>query len=346
MSNQPAALRLLLAGFGNIGRRLAEIFLERAAYPGLADLDVVVVGITTGRHGALANRAGVDVGEALRAVKADRDFAGLPDRADLDTAAAVAMLDYDVLVETSPLSVVGRGEPAICWLRAALERDRHVITCNKGPIAWAYRELAGLAAARGRALLFETTVMDGAPIFALARHGLCGNTVRRVEGILNSTTNLVLCLMEQGSTLAEAVAEAQRLGVAEADASLDLDGWDAAVKLACLANALMGVELRPEEIEREGIAAVTPKRLAAARSSGRRIKMIAEAWREGERAVGRVVARELPVGDPFALVEGRGSILRLHTDILGKLVIAEEEPDLSSTAYGVIADLFEVANRA
>jgi homoserine dehydrogenase len=333
---------VLLVGFGNIGRRLAEILVDRNSYPGLADLDVVVVGIATGSHGAVAHPGGVDLVEGLLAVKSGKDFSAHPQRVGLDSAAAVATLDYDVLVETSPLSVVGRGEPATGWLRTALERGRDVITCNKGPIAWSHRELAALAAVHGRKLLFETTVMDGVPVFGLARHCLRGNTVRRVEGILNSTSNLVLGLMEQGASLDAAVAEARRLGVAEADPSLDLDGWDAAVKLACLANVLMGGDLKPELVARKGVRAVTAERLRSARAAGRHLKLVAEAWWDSGHVVGRVLPWDYASEDAFAHVHGQGSMLRLHTDILGTLVIAEEGPDLSSTAYGVIADLFEI----
>ncbi len=342
MRQASGPLRLLLVGFGHVGRRLAELLLERGSYPALAGLDAVVVGVVTGRHGAIAHRGGVDLREALLAVQGGRDFSRHPHCVPLQTTAAVAELEYDVLVDTSPLSVAGRGEPATSWIRAALERGRHVVTCNKGPIAWSYRELAALAAARGCRLLFEATVMDGAPVFSLARHCLRGNRVRRVAGIVNSTSNLVLELLQEGATLEGAVAEAQRRGVAEADPDLDQDGWDAAVKLACLANVVMGGELQPELVSRTSVREVSREQLAAARAAGRHLKLVAEAWWDGDRVVGRVRPAELPPDDAFAHVRGTGSMLRLETDILGTLVVAEEHPDLSSTAYGVIADLFEI----
>lgn len=336
-------LRLLLVGFGNVGRRLAEILLDRPSYPGLAGFDATVVAVVTGRHGTVAHGAGVDLDEALRAVTVGRDFSTHPHRASLDAAAAVASLDYDVLVETSPLSVAGRGEPAASWIRAALARGRHVVTANKGPIAWCYRELAALAEAHGCRLRFEATVMDGAPVFSLARRCLRGNTVRRVAGVLNSTSNLVLELIGQGASTEAAVAEAQRLGVAETDPTLDLDGWDAAVKLACLATVLMGGDLPPEAVARTSVRAVSPDRVRAVEAAGRRLKMVAEAFWDGEKVVGRVLPCELTPDEPFAQVRGQGSALRLVTDILGALLIAEEGPDLSSTAYGLLADLLEIA---
>ena len=128
-------------------------------------------------------------------------------------------------------------------MREALRRGRHVVTANKGPLAWAFADLARLAAEQGLQFLYETTVMDGVPVFNLARHGLRGATVTRVEGILNSTTNAILCALERGGTFADAVARAQQEGYAEADPSDDLEGWDGAVKLSALAAVLMGVGL-------------------------------------------------------------------------------------------------------
>ena len=340
---QRGPMRLLLAGFGNVGRELAGILARRGAYPGLAGLDVAVVGITTGSHGALADSRGIDLASALACFREHGRFTpGRPDFAALDTAGAVAGLDYDVLVELSPLSVAGRGEPAIAHVRGALERGRHVVSANKGPLAWAYRELTSLAEERGCALLYEATVMDGAPVFSLARHGLRGNTIERIEGVLNSTTNVMLGEMERGASVAEAVAAAQRAGVAEADPAADIEGWDAAAKVAVLANALMGAELTPDQVERESVAAVTVTRLAAAGSRGCRIKMVCEAFRDGGTVRGRVRAREVRRDDPLALVEGTGSLIRFVTDILGAFTVAEERPDLATTAYGVIADLFAV----
>src|SRR5262249_55096400 len=186
-------------------------------------------------------------------------------------------------VELTPLDIPGRAAAAIAHIREALERGRHVITANKGPLAWAYRPLRDLARRQNRAFLYETTVMDGAPVFNLVQTCLRGNTLQRIEGILNSTTNYILCAMEKGQSLEEAVAAAQALGVAEADPRNDLDGWDAAVKTAALANVLLDAEITPEQVERESMAAITPRTIQATLARGRRIKMVCEAWRDGAR---------------------------------------------------------------
>lgn len=328
-------LRLLLLGFGNVGRRLAEILADRMAYSALADLDVSIVGITTGSKGAITDPAGLDPRAVL-------DQKGRFPH-NLSSLEAIRTVDCDAVVEMTPLDIPGRGAAAIAHVREALERGRHAITCNKGPLAWAYRPLRDLARRQNRAFLYETTVMDGAPVFNLAQRCLRGNTIRRIEGILNSTSNYVLCAMEKGQSLQDAVAAAQALGIAEADPRNDLDGWDAAVKTAALANVLLDAEITPEDVERESMAAVSSEKIREALARGRRIKMVCEAWRDAGRVTARVTAREVPLADPFALVEGTGSILRLTADIAGKIVLTEEDPDLSTTAYGVISDLYRVA---
>lgn len=333
----PTTLRLLLAGFGNVGRRFVEILAHREDYPALSPLDVSIVAVTTGRHGAWGVPSGLPPADILEMYDTRNGF---PE--SFDTLHAVRNLDFDVLVELSPLSIAGRGEPAITHVREALSRGRHVVSANKGPVAWAYRKLHDLAQGKGVRFLHEATVMDGAPVFNLGRHCLRGNTISRLEGILNSTSNVVLGEMERGLSLAQSVSRAQALGIAEADPSADLEGWDAAVKLAALANVLMDAELTPEQIERQSIGNLGPADLEAAKARGCRIKMVCEACRTQAGIQASVTVRELDRDHPFARVEGADSMLRIHTDLLGRLIIAEDGPDLSTTAYGVIADLLSL----
>jgi homoserine dehydrogenase len=338
-------VRALLLGFGNVGRAAADILVRRDQYPGLAGLDVAVVGIVTGGHGALLNRRGIDLRRALAEWTGQGRFSPRhPDHVETSALDATRTVAYDVLVEMTPLTRQARGEPAISHVREALRRGRHAVTANKGPLAWAFSDLAKLAARRRVQLLYEATVMDGVPVFNLARHGLRGATVARVEGILNSTTNAILCALERGGTFADALARAQREGYAEADPSDDLEGWDGAVKLSALANVLMGVALPPEAIAREGIVGLDPARVTSARARGARLKLVCEAWREGRGVRGRVALREIPLADPFALVEDTSSILRLVTDLAGTVEITEQRPDIGVTAYGVISDLLAVSS--
>src|SRR5690606_19129465 len=141
-----------------------------------------------------------------------------------DTLAFIHACPADLVMEATWLNPQ-TGQPATDYVRAALEAGRHVVTANKGPIAFAYRELRAWAARQYMGLFVESTVMDGAPVLGIAREGLIASTVERVRGVLNSTTNYILNAMEQGTSFEDAVAETQRMGIAEADPTKDLEGW-------------------------------------------------------------------------------------------------------------------------
>lgn len=360
-------LSILLVGFGNVGRELLRML--PAGRPDGAGRPVRLAGVVTGSHGALVapeGGPGLSPADVLAAWAPGGFSREHPAFARVDAAEAVSRLGYDALVEATPLTVAARGEPARSWIRTALERGRPAVTCNKGPVAWGYRELAATARERGVAFRFESTVMDGVPLFHLARCGLRGASVLAVEGILNSTTNVVLEEAAAGRTLEEGVARARELGIAEADPSDDLAGWDAAVKLAVLANVLLvrdgEPELRPEVVEREAVDGATVERARAAAARGRRLKVVCEARRvtegapagdpagasqpEGDattaRVTARLAAREVPPGDPFAGVRGTSSTLRMTADPLGSFVVTEEDPDLATTAFGLLGDLLSL----
>ena len=175
-----------------------------------------------------------------------------------------------VVIETTTLDIA-RGEPAIRHIRTALAGGAHVVTANKGPVAFAYRSLARAAERADRRWLFEGAVMDGVPVFNLVRETLPAVNVLGFRGVVNSTTNFILTAMEQGQSFDAALAEMQARGIAEADPSLDVDGWDAAAKTAALANVLLGAGITPHRVERHGITADAGRRAVAARAAGRRL---------------------------------------------------------------------------
>jgi homoserine dehydrogenase len=171
----------------------------------------------------------------------------------------------DVVFELSSLNH-HTGQPAIDNLRAALNHGAHAITANKGPVVRGYHELRALAAEKGKRFLFESTVMDGVPIFSMFRENLPLLEVKGFRGILNSTTNIILQEMETGSSLDAAIRKAQDMGIAETDPSDDLDGWDATVKVAALCIVILGASMKLEEIDREVIRSLKSDQVNAARA--------------------------------------------------------------------------------
>src|SRR5205807_6263136 len=145
------------------------------------------------------------------------------------------------------------GEPALTTIREALEAGMDVITANKGPIAYGFKELEAMARAHDRRLRFESSVADNLPLFNLMRYGLPTAKVGLIRGILNSTSNYLLSQSARGVPWKAALEEAQRLGIAERDPSNDLEGWDAALKATIVANVVMGLDLKVSDVVREPV---------------------------------------------------------------------------------------------
>jgi homoserine dehydrogenase len=188
--------------------------------------------------------------------------------------------------------------------------------------------------------------MDGAPIFSLFRGALPGAQLKSFRAILNSTTNLILTRMENGDSFEGAVKYAQHIGIAETDPSGDVDGWDAAIKVAALATVLMDTPLKPQAIDRTGIRDVTPAMIAAAKAEGKRYKLICTAEKDGNTVRGKVAPELVPLASPFASVEGTTSIIEFQTDVLGNLTLIENDPGPHTTAYGLLADFLNAVKPA
>ena len=294
-------------------------------------IDWRITGVATRRMGWIADADGLDGAELLNAGATSRAAAAHGVREWLKAAQA------DVLFEATSLSV-SDGHPAIDHIRAALDLGAHAITANKGPVVHAYEELAELATQRGKRFLFESTVMDGAPVFSLFRDSLPAVHLQGFRGILNSTTNVILSGMERGLSFDQSLREAQQIGVAETDPTHDVKGWDAAVKVAALVRVLMGVPLRLEAIEREGIGKLSAEMVRNAHANGKPYKLVCRAQRESSGVRASVRPEQVPLSDPLAWVAGTSSIVYFETDIFPGLAITENNPGLEATAYGMLAD--------
>jgi len=248
----------------------------------------------------------------------------------------------EMVIEITTLNPA-TGEPAISHIRAAFERHLHVVTANKGPIAHAYGALAEEARRAGVEFRFESTVMDGAPVFNLVRNNLPGCTVNGFTGVLNSTTNVVIGALRRGRALADGIEEARQIGVTEADASYDIDGWDAAAKTAALANVLLDARLTPLDVDRRGIGRLTPEKLLALKEQGKTIRLVSRARRTPGGVKLRVRAEVLAEADILATVDGTSNLLLLDTDLMGTVGSVEIHPGVEQTAYGLFADVVDIA---
>jgi homoserine dehydrogenase len=330
---------LILIGFGNVGQRFVRLLDEqRTTLARQHGISPRIVGIATRRHGQVFSARGLDVARVNGT--ADNTLAFL--RGALRKSRAAAREQRLVVVETTTLDVK-RGEPAASYIRTALAANAHVITANKGPVACAYAALRRAAERADRRWLFEGAVMDGVPVFNLVRETMPAVKILGFRGIVNSTTNFILTAMEQGQRFDDALAEMQAKGIAEADASLDIDGWDAAAKTAALANVLLGARLTPARVERQGITRDTAAHAIGATSRGRRLKLVARAARQPRGVAARVSLEELASDDPLAQIEGQQNAIILSTDLLGEIAIVQRGGGLTQTAYALLSDLVTIA---
>ena len=348
-ARRPRPLRALWLGFGNVGRAAADILVRRDEYPGTRRADVAVIGIVTGTHGTARGRRAAST--SRRPCRTGARDGRLPDPARRGTP----VKDAREAVAHPRLRRPGRDDAADPRRRAASppsrtcarrsRRGRHVVTANKGPLAWAFPDLAapGRGARRGSSS-HETAVMDGVPVFNLARHGLRGATVSRVEGILNSTTNAILGALERGGTFEDGAGPRAARGVRGGGPARRPGGMGRRGQALRPGPASSwGSPCRRRGSRARGSPASTRRAGRGARARGARLKLVARglARRRRARAAAWPCAR-CPSPIPFALVEDTSSILRLVTDLAGTVVITEERPDIRVTAYGVISDLLAV----
>jgi homoserine dehydrogenase len=303
-----------------------------------------ITGIASRRLGWIASPEGFDPG-ILTAVTPHWDRLPRVSPAPIDVREWLRAARASVLFEATSLNAK-TGQPAIEHIRAALESGAHAITANKGTVVHAYEELCELAHQNGKTFLFESTVMDGAPIFSLFRETLPAIHLRAFHGILNSTTNLILTGMEEGLSFDESLKKAHEMGLAETDASDDIDGWDAAVKLVALVRVLIGIPMSLESVHREGIRGLTADMVRSARREGTPYKLVCRAWRSGSGVKASVRPELVPLSDAMANVSGTSSAVYFETDVLPGLTITENNPGLETTAYGMLSDFIRAVSRS
>ncbi|MGB9521186.1 MAG: homoserine dehydrogenase [Anaerolineales bacterium] len=331
-------VKLSFIGFGNVGQALARLLLRKQTeLQQRYDITFLVSGIATARHGIVINPQGIDLNQALTLVKDPGSLEKLGTKTVNNNFDFLQQCEADVLFENSPVNYAS-GQPAVDHIRQALSLGMHAITANKGPVVHAYFELAALAKKMGKKFYFESTVMDGAPIFSLYRETLPAAQLLRIYGILNSTTNLILTRMENGETFDQAVRYAQSIGIAETDPSGDIDGWDAAIKLAALASVLMEFPLKPQDVQREGIGGIDLKAVEQAKKENQRWKLVCQAWRDGDMVRAKVAPEKVNQDSPLYNVNGTSSVVQFETDVLGLLTVFEQDPSPDTTAYGLFAD--------
>ena len=341
-------LRTWLVGFGTVGRWLVRALDSQeerlAARYGVA---VTVVGLANARDGFIYDEDGLDVGSVLALASAGRSIAEQPGvRHWASTIEGLRATDAGLLVEVTA-SPSSDGEPGLAHMREALGRGIPVVTSNKWPVALDGVELTALARARGVAFCAESTVMSGTPLLRALLEGLAGATPIALRGLLNATANFILSRMAQGMSYEDALAEAQRAGLAERDPAADVEGHDTAAKVMILSALVFGRQLRREQVACRGITSIDRAEIERAASSGARLKHVATLEFSEPDGTGDVTARVQPElvshADPLANVDGTTNAVVCRASPIGEVTIIGPGAGPQLAGLGVLSDLIAVA---
>jgi len=336
--------RIILLGVGAVGRHFLQLLQDKdkVLQHRYGVSPVVVAALDS--SGGLFDEGGLSP-MLLRAHKEEGGkLANLPGGVRGLTAQEVlAHVQADALIDAAPVELT-TGEPGLSAVRSALERGMDVVLANKAPLVLAYRELHALAERRGGRLAFSATVCGGLPVINMGQRDLVAARVDRFRGILNSTTNYILEQMGQGHSYEAALAEAQRRGIAEADPSLDVEGWDTANKLVIIANAILGMPATLDDVEVEGITGLSEGEIRQAARTGTPVKLVAEALRQenGEYTL-RVAPVPVSEADFLAQVRGWEMGVVFETDIYEVISAKIDERGPMATAAAVLRDIVTLA---
>jgi len=323
-------MKVALIGLGSVGRGVAEMIAKK-------DLGLKITGIADSATG-LIDDDGIDVAKVL-ATKKKTGKCGNP---KITAADVIKKADYDALIEVTPTNALS-GEPATGYMKTALARKKHVVTSNKGPVALHYKELRALAEKNGVAFRYEATVAGAIPIMHTLEHGLGGNEILALYGVLNGTCNFILTRMaDEGLTYEQALMEAREMGYAEADPTYDVQGIDAAIKLVILANTIWGNGVKLGDVDRTGIDLLTADALRLAEEEGCTIRLIAEA--NPRKKLIRVSPRIIGKNHPL-VTEGTLNALTLETDMAKEITLIGRGAGSIETASAIIGDLLFIQDR-
>jgi homoserine dehydrogenase len=330
---------LILVGLGNVHQRLLHLLDSRsdllAARYGLR---IRVVGAADSR-GAVADSDGIDPAALLAHKQAGGSAGALPGgRAGASAQDLLKLVRADVLLEASPVNLVD-AEPAISAVLAALGGGLDVVLANKAPLALRFGDVRRAAQASGARFAFSATVCGGLPVVNVGTRDLVAARIRRVQGVFNSTSNYILSQMAAGQAYADALAEAQRRGIAETNPRLDVEGWDSANKLTIVANAVLGFDCTVRDVQPvEGIAG------AASASPEQRVRLVglAELRNDGGYDLSvRPVA--LPAQHKLAQVDGWQMGVLFESDLFESIFVAIDERGPTGTAAAMLRDVVNLA---
>jgi homoserine dehydrogenase len=343
-------LRIWLVGFGVVGRWVARALEAQSDLLGARyGRKLIVAGIGNARDGFVYHPDGLDLAAVLAAAAAGQPITGQPGARVWGSAIeGLRATEADLLVEVTA-SPPADGEPGLAHMREALQRGIPVVTSNKWPVARHGNELAELARRQRVAFRAESTVMSGTPVLSTLTEGLAGAEPVGLRGVLNATANSILTQMSDGASYVKALAEAQRVGLAEPDPSADVEGEDTVAKVMILSALVFGRQLRREQVSCRGITDVTGEQVRQAALAGGRLRHVATLTFADPGGSGTVTARVRPEAvaarDPLARIDGATNALIFQASPLGEIMIVGPGAGPQLAGQGVLSDIIAVARQ-
>jgi homoserine dehydrogenase len=340
--------RVILCGFGRVGRAFAQLLSERRdSIQACYELDLRLVAVADIGGSALAPRGleSIPPGELLAHVNGGGSVEGFGDfgMPGAEGEAVIDSLDADLLVEATPTNLT-TGEPGLRHMRAALRRGMHVVAANQGPLVLRYVELQELSQEHRALILMSAATAGGLPTLDVGETCLAGATILGIEGVLNGTTNFILTKMrDEGYGYRDALHEAQAHGIAEADPRLDVEGFDTANKLLLLSNALLGTRFGPSHVSCRGITEITPQMVLESRSAGKSMKLIGRATVRSGSVHLAVAPEELPQDHPLASVHGAEEAVTYDTDTMGRVTVMGGRSSPTAAAAALLKDIINLS---
>lgn len=332
-------MRLIIIGFGNVGRSFVEIVKGREEWLRMRYGFTPQVVAIVDRGGAIISQTGIALEEALTARKLGGSVAHHKElgHEGMSALSAIDNVEADVLLELTPTKMPD-GEPALTHIESAIKKGLNVVTANKGPLAVAMPALIELAQYEGVHLKFSGTVGGGTPILDFAKNCLNGDKIESIEGILNGTTNYILTRMfDAGITMEEALDEAKKAGYAEADSSYDISGLDSASKLVIMCNWILGKRVSIRDVRLEGISKVNVQDVEKLKRSGKAIKLVGFA----DDSEISVHPRPIPLDSPLC-VKGTFNAVAFKTEFAGNITLIGHGAGGKETASAVLRDLIDI----
>jgi homoserine dehydrogenase len=337
-------LRILILGYGHVAQAFLPLLASRSEWLGReSGIRPVITGIGSRSRGLYIYSDGINADLLARE----------QDPLSLLSSAGTRMENFEtfiqagkkagasLFIELTTLNPLD-GQPALRHIRKAFESGMDVITANKGPVAYAQRELQSLARRYAIQFRFESAVMDGLPLINMAEFTLPAVGIQSFKATLNSTSTLVLNMIEQGYSFDEAIGKAQQIGITENDPWYDLDGWDSVMKTTILANSLLEGNLTPKIVEREGIRNLTTDEICAAALAGSPYRLVSQAHRKNGVFFAEVRPRRISSDDTLRIGKGTTGVISIETEAMGTITLVEHEPSVMQTAYGVLSDLITI----